>query len=82
MNRINTAGTIHLDSDEAEDLADTLSFVDVWLRTANDETLEDLADYITGGNQRGGAREVADGFIIRVGMHVVVLRQRIKQASR
>jgi hypothetical protein len=82
VNRINTAGTIRLDSDEAEDLADTLSFVDAWLRAASDQTLEDLADYITEGNQHGGAREVADGFIIRVGMHVVVLRQRIKQVSR
>jgi hypothetical protein len=82
VNPINTAGAIHLDSDEAEDLADTLSFVDAWLRTANDETLQDLAEHIDPQTLPSAARAVADGFIIQVGMHVVVLRQRIKQASR
>lgn len=82
MNRINTAGTIHLDSDEAEDLADTLSFVDAWLRTASDETLEDLAEHIDPQTLPSAARAVADGFIIQVGMHVMALRRRIKQASR
>jgi hypothetical protein len=52
------------------------------MRAVSDETLHDLADYITEGNQYGGGREVAQVFIIRVGLHVITLRERIKQMGR
>ena len=74
--------TITLFVGEAEDLADTLSFVDAWLRTASDKTLQDLAEHINPNAHPGALRDVADVFIIAVGLHVVALRQRIKQVSQ
>lgn len=82
MNRINTPGTISLDTDEAEDLADTLSFVEDWLRHASDEAIEDLAEYIDRESFPTASRAVVDVFVIQLGLHVVALRQRIKQVSR
>ena len=80
--RIDDPDVIVLNSGEVEDLADTMSFVDAWLRTASDETLEDLAEHIDADVHPGAVRDVADAFIIQIGMHVITLRRRIKQVSR
>lgn len=78
----NTSAAVELDTDEVEDLADTLSFVEGWLRRADHEALADLADYIDPNTAPGNVRDVADVFIIRLGLHTMTLRQRLKQAGR
>jgi hypothetical protein len=77
-----SSGTVCLDTDEAESLADTLGFVDDWLRRAHYETLADLADYIDSTTLPGAVRDVADVFIIRLGWHELTLRRRIKQTTK
>jgi hypothetical protein len=82
VNHIDTPGTVELDRDEAEDLAATLSFVEEWLRRANDEALADLADFIDSTTLPHAVRVVADVFIIQLGLHTLNLRERLKQVHR
>jgi hypothetical protein len=78
----NRQSTVSLGIDEAENLADTLCFVDDWLRRANYETLADLAGFIDSAILPSAVRDVADVFIIRLGWHVLALRRQIKQTNQ
>jgi hypothetical protein len=82
MNCTEPAGMVHLHTDEAADLADTLSFLQDWLRRASDDALADLADYIDTNTLPGAVNDVTGAFITGLGALTVTLRQRIQQVQR
>jgi hypothetical protein len=79
MNRIDTPAIVHLHTDEAADLADTLSFLEHWLRRASDDALADLADYIDTNTLPDAVNDVTGAFITALGTLTVTLRERIQQ---